>query len=409
MTGTEILEKAKSLQDELISHRRFLHTHPEIGFDLQKTYQYVYDHLVHMGYSPNSYGRCGLIVSCGHANKGKTILLRADMDALPITEEADIDFKSTNGNMHACGHDTHTSMLLGAARILKEMENDLNGRVILLFQPSEETFEGAKDMIEAGVLRDTCPDAALMIHVVLGLPFETGSVIVCDGGVSAPAADYFEINIQGKGAHGAMPELGIDPITVAAHIVTALQEIHARELSMADDAILTIGSIHAGTAYNAIPDTATLGGTIRCYDEEVRSFIKKRMEEIISGIASAFRANADLKFTSGCPTLFNDSTLSKEVTSYMKELLGPQMAFCKADLMAASSNAKAGKATGSEDFAYFSQEVPSIMLAITGGKPQDGYCYPTHHPKAVFDENVLAYGAAVYAYNAMKYLNNDLA
>jgi len=409
MTGTEILEKAKSLHNELVSYRRFLHTHPEIGFDLQETYQYVYNQLIQMGYSPNSYGRRGLIVSCGHANRGKTILLRADMDALPIEEEADIDFKSTNGNMHACGHDTHTAMLLGAARILKEMENDLNGRVILLFQPSEETLEGAKDMIDAGVLRDTCPDAALMIHVVLGLPFETGSVVVCDGGVSAPAADYFEINIQGKGAHGAMPQLGIDPITVAAHIVTALQEIHARELSMADDAILTIGSLHAGTAYNAIPDTATLGGTIRSYDEEVRSFIKQRMEEIISGIATSFRASADLTFTSGCPTLFNDTSLSKEITSYMKELLGPQMAFSKADLLVASDNAKASKATGSEDFAYFSHKVPAIMLAIAGGKPEDGYTYPTHHPKALFDENVLSYGAAVYAYSAIRYLNKDLA
>ncbi|MBQ3030340.1 MAG: amidohydrolase [Agathobacter sp.] len=404
MTANQILEKAKNLHDELLGHRRFLHTHPELGFDLQETYQYVYNQLTHMGYSPNSYGRRGLIVSCGHANKGKTILLRADMDALPIQEEADIDYKSTNGNMHACGHDTHTTMLLGAARILKEMENELNGRVILLFQPSEETLEGAKDMIDAGVLRDTSPDAALMIHVILGMPFETGSVIICDGGVSAPAADYFEITIQGQGAHGAMPQLGIDPITVAAHIVTSLQEIHARELAMAEDAVLTIGSLHAGNAYNAIPDTAMLGGTIRCYDEEVRNFIKTRMGEIITGIANSFRASAKLNFTSGCPTLLNDETLSKEVTSYMKELLGPHMAFSNSDLLAASGNAKASKAIGSEDFAYFSHKVPSIMLAITGGKPENGYNYPTHHPKVIFDENVLSFGAAVYAYSAIKYL-----
>lgn len=406
MTGTEILEKAQNMHVELVGHRRFLHTHPELGFDLQDTYQYVYDQLTHMGYSTNSYGRKGLIASCGHANKGKTILLRADMDALPIQEEADMDYKSTNGNMHACGHDTHTAMLLGAAHILKEIEKELNGRVIFLFQPSEETLEGAKDMIEAGVLRDTRPDAALMIHIILGMPFETGSVIVCDGGVSAPAADYFEVNIQGKGAHGAMPQLGIDPITVAAHIVTSLQEIHARELAMADDAVLTIGSLHAGNAFNAIPDTATLGGTIRCYDEEVRTFIKERMEEIISGIATSFRANATLSFTSGCPTLLNDETLSKKVTGYMKELLGENMAFSKNELATASGNAKASKAIGSEDFAYFSHEVPSLMLAITGGKPEDGYTYPTHHPKVMFDENVLSYGAAVYAYTAIKYLED---
>lgn len=409
MEAKNILENAKSLKEELISHRRFLHTHPGVGFDLQETYQYVYDQLVQMGYAPNSYGKCGLIASCGHTNKGKTILLRADMDALPIPEEADVEFKSTNGAMHACGHDTHTTMLLGAARLLKELENELNGRVILLFQPSEETFEGAKDMIDAGVLRDTQPDAALMIHITAGMPFETGSVIVCDGGVSAPAADYFEINIQGKGCHGSMPQMGIDPITVASHIVIALQEIHGRELSMSDEAVLTIGTIHAGNASNAIPDTATMGGTIRTYDEDTRNYLKTRMTEIINGIANTYRASATLTFTSGCPTLKNNATLSKEITGYMKELLGPQMAFSKGDLeaMAAAANPngkKAAKATGSEDFAYFSQEVPSIMLALAGGKAADGYIYPQHHPKVMFDENALAYGTAVYAYSAVKWL-----
>ena len=408
MTHTEVLEKAKSLQEELVAHRRYLHTHPGVAFDLQETYQYVYEQLTQMGYSPNSYGKCGLIASCGRTD-GKTILLRADMDALPIREEADVDFKSENGNMHACGHDTHTTMLLGAARMLKEMENDLNGRVIFLFQPAEETFEGAKDMIDAGVLRDTKPDAALMIHITAGMPFETGSVIVCDGGVSAPAADYFEIHIQGKGCHGAMPQLGVDPITTAAHIVLALQEIHARELAMSDEAALTIGTIHAGNASNAIPDTATLGGTLRTYDEETRTYVKQRMEEIISGVASTFRATAELKFTSGCPTLINDATLSKEVTGYMKELLGPYMAFNKGDLeaMAAASgdgNKKAAKSVGSEDFAYFSQEVPAIMMALAGGKAADGHTFPQHHPKATFDETALAYGAAVFTWNAIKWL-----
>lgn len=409
MMQSNILEKAKSIQEKLVAHRRFLHTHPGVGFDLQETYQYVYDQLVQMGYAPNAYGKCGLIASCGDASKGKTFLLRADMDALPIQEEAEIDFPSTNGSMHACGHDTHTSMLLGAAQILKEMENEINGRIILLFQPSEETFEGAKDMIEAGVLRDTTPDAALMLHITAGMPFETGSVIVCDGGVSAPAADYFEIHIQGKGCHGSMPQMGVDPITVAAHIIMALQEIHARELSMADEAVLTIGTIHAGAASNAIPDTATMGGTIRTYDEETRAYLKQRMEEIITGIATSYRATAELKFTSGCPTLLNNDALSKEVTKYTKELLGPYMAFSQADLTAMASAAntggrKATKATGSEDFAYFSQEVPSIMLALAGGKATDGYIYPQHHPKVMFDENALQYGAAVYAYNAIKWL-----
>ena len=410
MESNIILNEASTLQDKLIEIRHYLHTHPGVGFDIQETYQYVHDQLVQMGYAPHSYGKAGLIATIGHktASDGtpqdKTILLRADMDALPIQEEADVDYKSTNGNMHSCGHDMHTTMLLGAAQILKNHENELKGQVVLCFQPAEETLEGAKDMIESGVLRDTTPDAAIMIHVASGMPFETGTIVVCNGGVSAPAADYFEINIQGKGCHGGMPQLGIDPITVAAHIVTGLQEIHARELSMFDDAVLTIGTIHSGNASNVIPDTAAIGGTIRTYDENVRNLIKNRMEEIITSIAAAFRAEATLKFTSGCPTLMNDESLSRDVTKYMKELLGPQKAFTKAELAALSGNAKASKATGSEDFAYFSHEVPSLMLAIAIGKPEDGYVYPLHHPKATFDETALSIGSAVHAYNAIRWL-----
>ena len=419
MTAQELLQEAALLQYELTQKRRFLHTHPEVGFDLNDTYQFVYDQLVSFGYAPHSYGKRGLIATCGHQDKrpagahvdmpgnkekGKTFLLRADMDALAIQEEADVDFKSTNGKMHACGHDTHTTMLLGAAKLLKQHEAELNGKVVLLFQPAEETLEGAKDMIEAGVLRDTKPDAALMIHITPGMPFETGTVIVCDGGVSAPAADYFEIHIQGKGCHGAMPQMGVDPITVASHIVTALQEIHARELSMFDDAVITIGKFHAGNASNVIPDDASLGGTIRAYTEETRNFIKKRMDEIVTQMAALFRAEATLTFTSGCPTLFNDAKLSTEVAEYMKELLGSQKAFTKAELSALAGNSATAKATGSEDFAYFSHEVPSIMLAIAGGKTEDGYTFPLHHPQVKFDETVLSVGSAVYAYNAIKWL-----
>ena len=421
-----ILSESLELQEKLVEIRRHLHSHPELGFDLQETYQFVHDQLVQMGYAPHKYGKMGLIATVGPTpkhNAHNTILLRADMDALPIQEETPLDYASSSGCMHACGHDMHTTMLLGAAELLKKHENELKGQVVLCFQPAEELLEGAKDMIEAGVLRDTTPDAALMIHVTVGMPFETGTVVVCDGGVSAPAADYFEIHIQGTGCHGAMPQLGVDPITVASHIVTSLQEIHARELSMFDDAVLTIGSLHAGNAANAIPDTATLSGTMRAYDEEVRNFIKKRMAEIISSIATAFRAEATLEFTSGCPTLLNDAILSRDVTKYMKELLGQDKAYTKAELLMlttkdtpsdtiltqksslSSSSNKASKATGSEDFAYFSHNVPSIMLAIAAGNSDTGCNYPLHHPEVTFDENVLSTGSAVYAYNAMRWLS----
>lgn len=404
MTGEQLLIEAKNLNEMLITNRRQLHTHPETGFDLKYTKAYVRSELEKMGYEPIDCGRAGLIVCVGGTKPGKVFLLRADMDALPIKEEADVDFPSEfEGKMHACGHDMHTSMLLGAAKLLKMHENDINGTIKLCFQPAEETFEGSKDMIEAGLLNNPAVDAALMIHVTAGVPFPSGSVIVCDGGVSAPAADYFKIHIQGKGCHGSMPQLGIDPITVAAHMITALQEIHARELAASDEVILTIGTIHAGTADNVIPDTAELGGTLRTYDEKLRADIKCRIQEIAAGIAKAFGAVATVTFGSGCPTLLNDKALSDAAVKYSKELLGSDKAFSPAQI-AAMSGGKASKATGSEDFAYVSHHVPSIMLALAAGHPQNGYLYPQHHPKVKFDETVLPFGAAIYTYLAVRFL-----
>ena len=273
-----------------------------------------------------------------------------------------------------------------------------------MFQPAEEIFEGSDDMIQSGILENPDVDAALMIHVMAGLPMPAGTVIVCDGGVSAPAADYFNILIQGKGCHGSMPNAGVDPVTVAAHIITALQEIHARELSLSDEAVLTIGTIHGGGAANVIPDTVELTGTIRTYDEEIRSYLKSRMTEISQGIAASFRAQAFVSFGSGCPTLKNDSDLSACAVKYTQELLGPSKAFTAGQLNALSGSGKAPKTAGSEDFAYVSQKVPSIMLALAAGTPEKGYCYPQHHPKVKFDESVLAAGSAVYVYNAIRWL-----
>lgn len=231
-----------------------------------------------------------------------------------------------------------------------------------------------------------------------------GTVVVSDGGVSAPAADYFKILIRGKGCHGSMPNNGVDPVNVAAHIITALQEIHARELALVDEAVLTIGTIHGGTAANVIPDTVELGGSIRTYDEGVRSFLKTRMTEISQGIAATFRAEAEVSFGSGCPTLVNDNDLSACAVKYVQELLGPQKAFTAGQLNAMSGSGKAPKAAGSEDFAYVSQEVPSIMLALAAGHPEKGYCYPQHHPKVKFDESVLWQGSALLAASAISWL-----
>ena len=399
MTKEQILQEAAALQEEIKSHRLWLHTHAETGFDLTETKPYVKSTLTEMGYTVQECGKAGLVTTVGKPG-GKVLLLRADMDALPIAEEADVDFACKNGRMHACGHDMHTAMLLGAAKILKAHESELGGTVKLMFQPAEEIFEGSKDMIASGVLENPRPDAALMIHVAAGMPLPAGTVVVSAPGVSAPAADYFTIRVHGKGCHGSAPQNGIDPLTAAAHILIALQEIHARELSASDEAVLTIGTFHAGEAGNVIPDTATMGGTIRTYDEKTRAYLKERMTAIAQSIAEAFRASAEVSFGSGCPTLVNDKDLSEKVTGYLKDLLGASHAFTTAEL----NGGKPARGGGSEDFAYVSHEVPSLMLALAAGEPSKGYPYPQHHPKVKFDESVLSTGAAVFVDCAINYL-----
>ena len=399
MTKEQIMQEAAALQEEIKAHRLWLHTHAETGFDLTETKPYVKSTLTEMGYTVQECGKAGLVTTVGKPG-GKVILLRADMDALPIAEEADVDFACKNGRMHACGHDMHTAMLLGAAKILKAHESELGGTVKLMFQPAEEIFEGSKDMIASGVLENPRPDAALMIHVAAGMPLPAGTVVVSAPGVSAPAADYFTIRVHGKGCHGSAPQNGIDPLTAAAHILIALQEIHARELSASDEAVLTIGTFHAGEAGNVIPDTAAMGGTIRTYDEKTRAYLKERMTAIAQSVAEAFRASADVSFGSGCPTLINDKALSEKVTGYLKDLLGANRAFTTAEL----SGGKPARGGGSEDFAYVSHEVPSLMLALAAGEPSEGYVYPQHHPKVKFDESVLSTGAAVFVDCALQYL-----
>ena len=196
--GKDLLEEAKSLKQDLIEKRRFLHANPETGFNLSNTLKFVESELINMGYKPIHCGKAGIIAIAGGKKQGKTFLIRGDMDALPIKEEAEVEFASQNGCMHACGHDMHTTMMLGAAKLLKKHENEINGTIKLMFQPAEEIFEGSKDMLENRLLENPKVDAALMIHVMANSPFPTGSVIVSAPGVSAPAADYFEIQVQGK-------------------------------------------------------------------------------------------------------------------------------------------------------------------------------------------------------------------
>lgn len=400
MKENALLENAKQMQDTLLQMRRTLHQTAEIGFALPKTLAYIQEQLLQMGYTPKKCGKSGWVVDVGDESKGKTILLRADIDGLPIRERTGLKFACKTGNMHACGHDLHATMLLGAAKLLKAQEARLKGRVRLLFQPAEELLEGAKDVIKHGALQGV--DTAVMLHVLTNVALPTGSVVVACG-VSAPAADFFTIKVQGKGCHGSAPWNGIDALSVAAHILLALQGISAREISIAQPAVLTIGGLQTQDAGNVISDTAILKGSLRAFDEKVRLRVKTRMEEIAKNVAKAFRAKVKIEYGGGCPTLVNDSALSAFACDSVKRLLGNERAHLASDLGGGDKE----NSGGSEDFAYISHQIPSVMLALSAGESKDGYTYPLHHPKTAFDETALHVGAAVYAHIAIRWLEDN--
>ena len=399
MNSIDFLKEAKEIEKEIIENQRYLHQNAEVGFELSKTTEYVKSKLEELGCEVTPCGKNGLVSLIGKCD-GKTFLLRADMDALPINEEAYVECACKTGNMHACGHDFHTAMLLGAAKLLKKHESEINGTIKLMFQPAEEILSGAKNMIENGVLENPKLDGALMLHVMAGLPLKTGTIIVANG-VSAPAADYFTINIQGKGCHGSTPQQGVDALTIGAHILIALQEINARELGVSDEATLTIGKFNGGTTGNVIADKTVLEGTLRAYDEEIRGHIKKRISEITQGIAGSFRGKGTADFGNGCPPLKNDGQISEEIERYLTDAFGEEMV-----LNTEKMGGRTNKSGGSEDFSYISQEVPSLMLALAAGNSKEGYLYPQHHPKVKFDENVLPIGSAALAHSAFSWLEN---
>lgn len=398
-----ILDEARALQDTLVAHRRTLHENPETSLNLPKTTAYVIGKLIEIGYDPKEICQSGVVAIAGGKKQGKTFMLRADMDALPIAEKTDLPFKSQNGNMHACGHDMHTAMLLGAAKLLKEHEDEIDGCVKLMFQPAEETLLGAKSMIEAGVLGNPHVDSAMMLHVFTGLPVPAGLVIVPPAGVASAASDWFIISIQGKGGHGAMPQTTVDPLNILAHIHIALQAVNARELPPAEIAVLTIGEMHGGNAANVIPDTAYMTGTIRTFSNEAREFIKKRLAEISEGVAETYRGTAKVEYSNGCPSLINDKQMVEHIKEVAKAFLPAQQVL---DAEAVAGGVLA-KMSASEDFAFISECVPSVMVAITAGSTGEAYQYPQHHPKAQFNEDLLYIGAALYASTAMEWLKSN--
>ncbi|MDY2730245.1 MAG: M20 family metallopeptidase [Clostridium sp.] len=391
----EIMNQAKAIKEDLVTFRRTIHRNPEVGATLPKTKAYVIDKLKEFGYNPQEICESGIVATIAGSKPGKTFLLRADMDALPVREATECEFKSNNGSMHACGHDMHTAMLLGAAKLLKQNQDKINGTVKLVFQPDEEGFTGAKKMIKSGVLKNPEVDAAMAMHVHSGTP---SNMVLCGLGTSIAGCNRFRIIVKGTGCHGAMPELGVDPINIAVHIYMSLQEIISREISATNPAVVTIGKFVGGEAPNIIPGEVIMEGTIRSLDKEVGEFIFSRINDIVVSTAKMFRGEAELIELSSVPPLTNNTELAKEVTSYLKDLLGE-----KSVVLFESGG------MGSEDFASYSYEVPSVYLMLGAGTKQENSLYgeAMHNPKVVFNEDILVTGAAMHTYCAITWLRNN--
>ena len=390
----DYFERAQSLREELLENRRYFHTNAEVGLHMPKAKAYVMKKLEEYGLKPQECGE-GVTATLGHG--GKVILLRADMDALPMPEESGLSFACPTGEQaHTCGHDFHAAMLLVAAKLLKEDEASLKGTVKFMFQPAEETFEGSRNMIEHGILEKPKPDVALAYHVSPGkLPI--GTYLYNDSGTMMFSVDTFEIHIQGKGSHGAYPHLSIDPINIGVHIHLALQELIARESDPSDACLLTVGQFTAGSAANIIPDTAVLKGTMRTNKKEAREKLVRRLKEVSEATAAVYGGSADVVFTCSVPTLVCDGTLTKEIVSYMTELPIPN-----------AVGYSGISASASEDFALIAERVPSAFMYLSAGYADERGDYPAHNPKVQFNEEVLPIGAACLAHSAVRWLEEHM-
>ena len=384
----DCLTESKAIQEEIIEHRRYLHEHAELGFDLPETKKYVKETLTAYGYAPEEKGG-GIVCEAGSGDP--VFLLRADMDALPMKEESGLPFASGTCAMHSCGHDAHTAMLLGAAKLLKEREGELKGTVRFMFQPAEELLAGARAMIEAGVLEGV--SAAMGLHMAFGVQKEyyaaPGRLIVpgvmCSG-------DEFEIRILGKGTHGSTPETGISPITAGANVVLAMEELCEKYRVNGRRAVISAGTFHSGDKANIIPEAGMITGTVRTTDPAVRKAFKAEFEETVREAAAKTGATAVVEYVLGTDANVSDPALTEEIFGWCEGIF-PEIE--RIESMGAS-----------EDFAYSSSRVPSFFAFLGAGGPEEGYEYPMHNPGARFDESVLPLGTAAFTACAVKWLRD---
>jgi len=389
MLTAEIIKAAERYHQEMITWRRQFHQHPELGFQEAETAAYIVAVLTKLGLEVESgIAKTGVVATLRSGKPGKTIALRADMDALPVLEQNEVPYRSQNqGVMHACGHDAHMAIVLGAAAVLTELKEQLVGNIKFIFQPAEEgaegTFGGAKPMIEAGVLQNPEVAHVLGAHVWPGLP--VGTAAIKEGPVMASSTGW-DLTVTGKGGHGAVPHLSIDSIAIASQIVVALQQIVSRTCNPMEPAVFTVGQFNAGTRHNIIAETAELSGTLRTFNRATKERILKLAADIASNIAAPFGATCNFRTkVGGVDPTVNDAQLAAKVIASAHTILGEGKVITKFD-----------SSMGGEDFSYFDQAVPScyFFIGVSSDKVDP---FPIHHGRFDIDEKALYYGALVFA------------
>lgn len=383
----KFLKRAQELEASMKSDRHYLHQNAEVGFDLPITTKYVMDRLQEIGLEPKEICKSGVTALIEGKKPGKTYLLRADMDALSMNKENVLEFASKTNAAHNCGHDMHTAILLGAAQILKENVDELEGNVRLMFQPNEEAFLGSKAMIEAGVLDDV--DVASCMHMMLDYD---ASNYACAPGFFSSSCDGFKITVNGKGCHGAMPHLGIDPINVGMSICTAFQQLVSRETPPKETASLTFGQFSGGNTPNIVPDKVVIQGTLRTYNAELRAKLVNRMQTIVKSAGEMYGTTVEYEVLSDVPSIYVNPEMLEEVKTYLSEIEG---------LTLANDNFRI---TPSDDMAFISEKVPTVYLLLQARVKDNPY--PHHNPKVLFDESAMTWGAAMHAQCAFEWLKN---
>ena len=390
-----ICELAEEIKGTLIKYRRKIHSHPELSGCEEETATYVAAVLEANGIdvrrNVGGHGVVGLIKGKGN---GKTIAIRADMDALPLQDAKETDYASeVEGVMHSCGHDVHTAILLGVATVMSRLKEELDGSVKLIFQPSEEqAVGGAGAMIEDGALENPVPSAILALHVMPELPVGT---IGCRSGVMTASSDRVDITIHGRSGHAARPHQTIDAILVSSHVISALQHIISRRIDPLHPAVITIGTISGGTVANIVADTVEMTGTVRSLNSAIRDQLPDLIEQVVKGITESMGAGYDFTFTRGNPSVVNDETLTSLVMGAGRDILGSDKVIDLAE-----------PTMGGEDFSLFAEKVPGTFIRLGVGNNEKGIVHPLHHILFDIDEDALPIGVKVMAWSALRYLAN---